>query len=193
MSENENQSVVQAGEETGKGCPFGCRELSESRRTLLRRLGWGAFFMTIGASLAGILRFFFPRVLFEPPATFKIGGLDDYPAGQPDKHGVVSVSEKFMESQRVWIVRESDRLYAIFAKCTHLGCTPKWFAEDRTFKCPCHGSNYYSNGVNFAGPAPRPMDRYGIARLEDGRIEVNSGELYNFQQFDDPRCRVRIA
>lgn len=170
----------------------GCGEISESRRKLLRRLGWGAFFTTLGLSIAGGLRFLFPRVLFEPPTTFKIGPIDNYPGGQSDEHGVVSVNEKFMESQRVWLVREPERLYAVFGKCTHLGCTPKWFTEDRQFKCPCHGSKYYSNGVNFAGPAPRPMDRYVISELEDGRIMVDKGELFTYKQFDDPRCFIKV-
>ena len=177
------------------GCPAGCPctngEMSESRRKVMRVLGWGAFFATIAASLGATLRFFFPRVLFEPPTTFKIGTLADYPGGPADSHGVVSVSERFMESQRVWIVRETDKMYAIFGKCTHLGCTPRWFSEDRQFKCPCHGSKYYSTGENFAGPAPRPMDRYAISMLEDGRIVVDSSELFTNKQFDEPRSFLK--
>jgi cytochrome b6-f complex iron-sulfur subunit len=180
-------------EKVDAGCPASCQcgSISESRRALLRRLGWGAFFTTIGVSVAGGLRFLFPRVLFEPPTTFKIGTMDDYPGGEADEYGVVNVNEKFMESQRVWIVRETDKVYAIFGKCTHLGCTPKWFPEDRQYKCPCHGSKYYSNGVNFAGPAPRPMDRYGISVLEDGRIKVDRGVLYTVKNFDNPECFLK--
>lgn len=178
-----------APQECHGGC---CKEnVSESRRTLMRRLGWGAFFTTLTVSAAGTLRFFFPRVLFEPPTTFKIGTIKDYPQGTVDKYGVISVSEQFMEAQRVWIVREADKIYAIFGKCTHLGCTPKWFPDERQFKCPCHGSQYYSNGVNFAGPAPRPMDRYAISTLEDGRILVDKSALYTVTQFDDPRCFLK--
>ena len=176
-------------------CPCDCSNNSnhsKSRRTILRRVGWGAFFTTIALSLAGSIRFFFPRVLFEPPTTFKIGSISDYPSGAVDAHGVISVSEQFMENQRVWIVREADKVYAIFGKCTHLGCTPKWFADERTFKCPCHGSQYYSNGVNFAGPAPRPMDRYAISTLEDGRILVDKSELFTVNHFDDPHCFVKV-
>ena len=57
----------------------GCQKenMSESRRTLMRRLGWGAFFTTLTVSAAGTLRFFFPRVLFEPPTSFKIGTMKD--------------------------------------------------------------------------------------------------------------------
>jgi cytochrome b6-f complex iron-sulfur subunit len=181
MSNTKELNVVE-------GCAGCCeqKELSESRRRLLRRLGWGAFFTSVGVSSVAGLRFLFPRVLFEPPSSFKIGTLDDYPVGPADAHNVVSVSEKFIESQRVWIVRETDKLYAIFAKCTHLGCTPKWYGDDREYKCPCHGSKYYSNGVNFAGPAPRPMDRYGISKLEDGRIQVDKSMLFTVAHFDDP-------
>ncbi len=173
------------------GCPCVNGEVSESRRKIMRGLGWGAFFTALAATAAGTLRFFFPRVLFEPPTKFKIGKLSDYPGGKTDKHGVISVGEQFMESQRVWIIRESDKLYAIFGKCTHLGCTPKWFADERVFKCPCHGSQYYSNGVNYAGPAPRPMDRYAIFTLEDGRIVVDKSELYQVTDFEDERCYLK--
>jgi cytochrome b6-f complex iron-sulfur subunit len=173
-------------------CPCNGDDVSVSRRKVITGLGWGAFFATIGLSSAGLLRFLYPRVLFEPPATFKIGTPTDYPAGEPDAYGVVSVSEKFMVDQRVWIVRETDRLYAVFGKCTHLGCTPRWFAEDRQYKCPCHGSKYYSNAVNFAGPAPRPMDRYAIHQLEDGRIVVDRSSLFTFKEFDNPKAFVKV-
>lgn len=165
---------------------------SEGRRKILSGMGWGAFIATLGISTGAGLRYMFPRVLFEPPSTFRIGTLEDYPAGEPDTHGVVSVSEKYMESHRVWIVREIDKLYAIFGKCTHLGCTPKWYPDERQYKCPCHGSKYYSNGVNFAGPAPRPMDRYGIRTLEDGRIEVDMSILYTEPHFAAADCFVTI-
>jgi Rieske Fe-S protein len=28
-------------------------------------------------------------------------------------------------------------IYAIFAKCTHLGWTPRWLGTENKFKCPC--------------------------------------------------------
>lgn len=174
------------------GCPCKEDDICISRRSIIRRLGWGAFFTTAGLSLAGMLRFFYPRVLFEPPSSFKIGNTADFADGEPDSHGVVSVNEKFMEEQRVWVIREADRIYAVFAKCTHLGCTPRWFSEDRQFKCPCHGSKYYSNAVNFAGPAPRPMDRYAISLQEDGRIVVDKSKLFTVNDFDNPNAFVKV-
>ena len=51
------------------------------------------------------------------------------------------------------------------AVCTHLGCTPNWLEAEQKFKCPCHGSGFYKDGINFEGPAPaaagalRDLDR----------------------------------
>jgi cytochrome b6-f complex iron-sulfur subunit len=65
------------------------------------------------------------------------------------------VSEQFKKDQRVWIGRREDgRFFAISAICTHLGCTPNWFASEDKFKCPCHGSGFHRDGTNFDGPAP---------------------------------------
>ena len=63
---------------------------------------------------------------------------------------------------RVWVVREANKLYVGLLVCTHLGCTPDWKEAENKFKCPCHGSGYYMNGVNFEGPTPRPLERFRV-------------------------------
>jgi len=72
------------------------------RRDLLSLAGWGAVLTCFAAAGGAILRLLFPRVLFEPPTAFKAGHPDDYTVGE--------VSEKWMKTERVWIIR------------THLGC-----------------------------------------------------------------------
>jgi cytochrome b6-f complex iron-sulfur subunit len=157
------------------------------RRRLLAALGWGSVGVVCGAGAVATVRFLYPRVLFEPPAYFTIGFPNAFTISEPaDGHGVCLVLLKWKKSHRSWIVLEKERMYAIFAKCTHLGCTPSWYDDDRTFKCPCHGSQFFSNGVNFAGPAPRPMDRYKIALAEDGRIVVHTNTLFTYKDFDNP-------
>jgi len=84
------------------------------------------------------------------------------------------------------VVREPDRIFVIFARCTHLGCTPEWKPAENKFKCPCHGSGYDSEGVNFEGPAPRPMDRAKVALDPTGKIVVDTSKLF----MDDPRAGV---
>lgn len=170
------------------GSSSGC-----SRRQFLSLAGWGAFFVTLGATLVSTVRFLFPRVLFEPPMTFKIGLPEDFVSDKgADEHNVLFVDEKWKDSKRTWIVREQDRIYAMFTRCTHLGCTPNWFPNDKIFKCPCHGSQYYSNGKNFAGPAPRPLDRFAISIADDGQILVDMSKLYDFKEFDNPGSYIKV-
>ncbi len=113
-----------------------------------------------GVSLLAFLRSAFPRVLFTPPTTFKAGLPNDFTIGE--------VSEKFKKDHRVWIIREEEGFYALFAKCTHLGCTPRWLTAENKFKCPCHGSGFYKTGINFEGPAPRPLERLRITLPRTG-------------------------
>ncbi|HTN70908.1 MAG TPA: Rieske 2Fe-2S domain-containing protein [Methylomirabilota bacterium] len=149
-----------------------------SRRDFFTRLGWGAFGFFSLATLLGFVRSAFPRVLFKPPSTFKAGLPSDYALGE--------VSDKYIQEFRVWIIREEQGIYAIFAKCTHLGCTPRWLAAEDKFKCPCHGSGYYKSGMNFEGPAPRPMDRFEVEVGEDGQLVVDKNVLYKMQPAVEP-------
>lgn len=154
-----------------------------SRRDFFGRLGWSGFGIFSGISLLAAVRSAFPRVLFTPPSSFKAGLPSDYAVGE--------VSEKFKTEFRVWLVHEKDGFYAIFAKCTHLGCTPRWLAAESKFKCPCHGSGYYKDGVNFEGPAPRPMDRVRITRGDDGQLVVDTSVKYKFGTWDKPGAFLR--
>ncbi|MFQ5683316.1 MAG: ubiquinol-cytochrome c reductase iron-sulfur subunit [Candidatus Binatia bacterium] len=149
-----------------------------SRRDFFSRLGWGSFGFFGLATLLGFVRSAFPRVLFRPATRFKAGDPKDFVLGE--------VNEKFKQSQRVWIVREETGFYALFAKCTHLGCTPNWLSAENKFKCPCHGSGFYKDGTNFEGPAPRPLDRFLIAFAEDGQLVVEKEKLYHMNAGLDP-------
>ncbi len=140
------------------------------RRSFLSIAGWGGVFAFLGTTSGAWLRFFFPRVLYEAPATFKAGYPDEYPAG--------AVSTRWLSSQKVWIVRTEEGLYALRAVCTHLGCTPRWLEADDKFKCPCHGSGFHRTGVNFEGPAPRPLERLRITLAEDGQVLIDRSLRY---------------
>lgn len=136
-------------------------------------LGWLGTMAAFSTGAVGTLRFFFPNVLSNPPEKFIAGQPSDFPAG--------TVSAAFKDKYRVWISNLGDRLVAIQAVCTHLGCTPNWIDSQGIFKCPCHGSAYYQTGVNFAGPAPRPMDRVAIRLNPQGKIVVDKSKQFSSQ------------
>lgn len=128
--------------------------------------GWAGFIGLLSASGLAMLKFMFPRVLFEPSSIFKAGFPEEYIPG--------TVSEKWKKSQRVWVVREEDgTFYVLLAKCTHLGCTPRWLEVEGKFKCPCHGSGFRKSGVNYEGPAPRPLERVKVVMAEDGQLLID--------------------
>jgi cytochrome b6-f complex iron-sulfur subunit len=147
--------------------------VEKSRRSMIWACIWGY----LGVNFLMFLRFFFPRAIFEPNPIFNIGYPADFALG---------IDQRFLMTNRVWVVREPGRLFVIYARCTHLGCTPEWKSSENKFKCPCHGSGYDSEGVNFEGPAPRPMDRAHVELDATGQITVDSSRLF----IDDPRAGV---
>jgi len=155
-----------------------------------RRLIWTCIWGYLGVNFLMFLRFFFPRAIFEPNTVFN--------AGQPSEYSL-GVDQRFLMKDRVWIVKEPDRLFAIYARCTHLGCTPEWKLSEDKFKCPCHGSGYDSEGVNFEGPAPRPMDRCHVELDPTGNIIVDSSRLYirdpraGIDQFNNPEAYISVS
>ena len=140
--------------------------------------------------LLGLARFMFPNVVIQPPTKFKAGRLEDYEPGQ--------VETRFASRFGVWIVRHEyesqPQIYAQRAYCTHLGCTPNWLDAEQKFKCPCHGSGFYKDGINFEGPAPRPLERYAIRVAEDGQLEVDKSRVFQQQlgQWQNPDCYVTV-
>lgn len=145
-----------------------------TRRSFISLLGWAwiAFTAATMGALSTVLRFFFPNVTFEPPLKFKAGFPDTYSVG---------VDERYKETHRVWIVRNTQGFYALSTICTHLGCTPNWLQADQKFKCPCHGSGFYVTGINFEGPAPRPLPRFNIVLADDGQIQIDEAVQYQYE------------
>ncbi len=174
------ESIKAKGEEKARKTGVG------SRIRIWLLLGWGGLLFcgaTVGAALQA---FIVPKVTKEPPSIFKAGKLADFPD--------VAVYEQFKGSQQVWIVRQSDdKLVALSTICTHLGCIPNWWPGDAKFKCPCHGSGFYMNGINFEGPAPRPLERHRIY-LDGDTVMVDKAYLYREEkgQWDDANSYVMV-
>ncbi len=153
----------------------------QSRRKFLHLLGLGAVLAAIAGQAYAMLRALVPDVLYEEPLRFKLGAPADFPEGAT-----------FLDERRLFIFREKSTFYAISATCTHLGCTVKMaklaqaqtvktsngeFQENWEFHCPCHGSKFYADGTNYAGPAPKALSWIKLeVAPEDGQLVVNMSE-----------------
>jgi len=171
------------------------RDPDDTSPLLTRRawmgLAWGAFSAASAAALAATGRFMFPNVLNEPPQQFK--------AGFPNEYGM-GVDERWKEKFGIWLVRTAEDIdqhasgfYALSTTCTHLGCTPNYLSAENKFKCPCHGSGFRTTGVNFEGPAPRPLERVRIVLAEDGQILVDKSRHFQRElgQWTDPEAFLK--
>jgi cytochrome b6-f complex iron-sulfur subunit len=156
----------------------------KTRRTFLT-VAWLSFSAAMAGWLFGTVRFMFPNVLSEPPSKFKVGPPDQYEDGK--------VVDRFKD-QGTWVVRYQGNIYALSTTCTHLGCTPNWLEREAKFKCPCHGSGFKITGVNFEGPAPRPLERWAISIGDDGQIVVDKSKKFQKElgQWENPESYIKV-
>ncbi len=161
---------------------------SDGRRGFVAKaftwLGLGSLATSLVSSAYANFRFFFPKVLYEPPSEFKAGLPGDYQPG--------IVSDRWVKDYQVWIIREDDRLYALLAVCTHLGCLTSFFPSEGLFKCPCHGSNFNLQGDPLSGPAPVALHRLALSLGEDGQIEVDKARRASPGERNEPDFVLKV-
>lgn len=68
-------------------------------------------------------------------------------------------------------------IVALYQKCPHLGCRVPECKSSQWFECPCHGSQYSRVGEKKGGPAPRGMDRFGVA-ISNGNLVIDTGAIF---------------
>ncbi|MEP0813494.1 MAG: ubiquinol-cytochrome c reductase iron-sulfur subunit [bacterium] len=147
---------------------------SSGRRRFLGTAGAAAVAAAFGIPVIMSVRSCVPNVLYEEPQRFKIGGLDKFTDGPT-----------FIADKRLFVFRDKNTFHCIGATCTHLGCTVQLVrlksgepGNDYEFQCPCHGSKYHADGVNYAGPAPRPLPYFKIEIApDDGQLVVDMSQI----------------
>ena len=138
-------------------------ERASSRRKFLLALGWGSLVASCAVAAFGFVRSLVPDVLFEPPSRFKADKPQDY------LEGIV----KLIPEEKVFIDRDANGIFAVSARCTHLGCLVDWSEDDNGYQCPCHGARFHRDGTNYAGPAPRPLPHFEVTLAKDGRLLID--------------------
>ena len=171
--------VIEAAQKAKKN-PTGSRRDFISDAAL--GVGWASFGVGLGVSVGpAFARFMMPNVLEEPDPRVRVGKVQKYTEMSPG-----DVNEDY-KPQGIWLIRLEDRVAALNIVCTHLGCIPNWLPNDRKFKCPCHGSGYRPNGINFEGPTPRPLERFRMI-VDKGILIVDKSKKYQYElgQWDMP-------
>jgi cytochrome b6-f complex iron-sulfur subunit len=85
------------------------------------------------------------------------------------------------------IITEDKELssYGLNAVCTHLGCVVPWNGSENKFICPCHGSQYNSEGKMVRGPAPLSLALVH-ADVSDDKVILTDWEETDFRDGSKP-------
>ena len=97
----------------------------------------------------------------------------------------------FPENEFYLVRLEDGGFLALHRKCTHLGCSVPWWADEERFACPCHASAFDIRGAVLSSPAPRPLDLFAVA-IRNGQVLVDTSRKLRRTAFD-PEQVARIG
>jgi cytochrome b6-f complex iron-sulfur subunit len=135
-----------------------------TRRQFLNGIlgGW------IGALLASlvypVVKFIFPPYQEPDKVIMPFADFEDMPRNS---------AKNFAWGSKLGIVKRNDdgSYWAFVGVCTHLDCNVAYLPEQRKFFCACHEGWYNAEGINIAGPPPRPLRRLSLT-IEGGDLII---------------------
>ena len=85
------------------------------------------------------------------------------------------------------ITTENNELekFALNAICTHLGSVVPWNKAENKFMCPCHGSQYNTQGKVIRGPAPKSLAMAKV-EIKDNKISLDNWDEIDFRTQEKP-------
>ena len=189
------------------------------RSRLLERttLGLGGL-VALGAVLPAVGAAVLPAFLNQRRKAIDLGPTSDFPEGQFVVATFLSDPAMGEISRRTAYVRNNGLLgkgpsFTIMSsRCTHVGCPTQpngpVFGQKRRalktangevglvpsdpaggFGCPCHGSQFDTEGNRTAGPAPRALDRYQFS-IRRGHLWL--GDIYSVSRVQGTGANARI-
>ena len=187
-----------------------------SRRRFMRRSMLAVWGLSATAAVAGGLYMLYPNLAGQFGGQLAVGKKSDFPPAQPGKFAKDSAGVFYHQEAKTYIahfaagaptllsgtaledqltsesmVKESDGSFwvALYQKCVHLGCTVPYRDDCQSFKCPCHGSHYNTDGEFIDGPAPRSLDRFALSFSGDS-VMVDTSQTAAPVPHPDPTTRI---
>ncbi len=139
-----------------------------SRRLFLDGLIGGGLAALAGLFVGPVARFIFPP--YKEPDEVKLPAAE-YSGLPPNEAKPFAWGNKpaFLKK------RPDGSFVAFVAVCTHLDCNVTYLPAERKFYCACHKGWYDENGINIAGPPPRPLRRLAVGRDGDSLVIRKQG------------------
>lgn len=135
-----------------------------SRRKFLNSvfLGWSVTFFS--SILYPVIKFIFPPNREPDKVVLSLKDFKDIPL-----YGAKNFS---WGSKPGILLRKEKGFEAYVGVCTHFDCNVTWLEKEKKFFCACHEGWYDENGVNIAGPPPKPLRRLKV-HIEGENIIVS--------------------
>ncbi|MBU6240607.1 MAG: Rieske 2Fe-2S domain-containing protein [Acidobacteria bacterium] len=168
--------------------------IGETRRAFFNRATVTLMSASLGAFGASLIGFLWKGSSGGFGSKIAVGKIDDVIQGIKSNKGFMYYPEA-----RAWVteypkdsVAKAQAIYgkqaavfsgmqagvvALYQKCPHLGCRVPNCASSQWFECGCHGSMYNRVGEKKGGPAPRGMDRFGVA-VNNGVLVIDTGAVF---------------
>ena len=168
--------------------------LGETRRAFFNRATITLMSASLGAFGASLIGFLWKGASGGFGSKIAVGKIDDVMQGIKTNKGFMYYPEA-----RAWVTEypkdslaKAQAIYgkqaavfsgmqagvvALYQKCPHLGCRVPNCASSQWFECGCHGSMYNRVGEKKGGPAPRGMDRFGVA-VNNGILVIDTGAVF---------------
>lgn len=147
------------------------------RRRFLSILWKGLCILAIAELVGVIIAFLWPRR--KPALVNDFGGV--ITAGAVESFEPDSVTA--FRLGQFYLARLTDGGFlALSRKCTHLGCTVPWVAEEKRFICPCHASVFDIRGDIIKSPASRALDYFPVI-IENDLVKVDTAKAIKRTQF----------
>ena len=77
---------------------------------------------------------------------------------------------------QAFVGRTEEGFFALSTVCPHLGCVIRWLPDQRRFHCPCHGSQFETDGRVLNGPARQDLVPLELGTDGQGRLVVQLGD-----------------
>jgi Rieske Fe-S protein len=195
----------------------GAERFPRSRMLERATLGFGGL-VALGAVLPAVGAAVLPAFLNQRRKAVDLGPIGDFPQGQFVIATFLSDPAMGEISRRTAYVRnngllgKSPSFTIMSSRCTHVGCPTQpsgpVFGQKRRalktangevglvpsdpaggFGCPCHGSQFDTEGNRTAGPAPRALDRYQFS-IRRGHLWL--GDIYSVSRVQGAGANARI-
>lgn len=187
-----------------------------SRRRFIRRSMLAVWGLSTTAAVAGALYMLYPNLAGQFGGLLQLDDKSKFPAGKIGNFAIGSSGIFYYQQAKTYVahveagqslllsgqsladqldsesfVKDSDGSLwvALYQKCVHLGCTVPYRNDCQSFKCPCHGSHYNTDGEYIDGPAPRSLDRFKLS-FSGNAVQVDTSAVA--AQVPHPDTTTRI-